>query len=67
MADEENELNHVDHKSENVSDETISKLESSDDEINLFSKRKKRKTRKGKKRQKSTWKESRNDDLVNCI
>ena len=67
MADEENELNHVDHKSKNVSDETISKLESSDDEINLFSKRKKRKIRKGKKRQKSTWKESRNDDLVNCI
>ena len=41
MADEELGLNYVDHESENVSDETISKSESSDEEINLLSKEKK--------------------------
>lgn len=39
----------MDHKSENVSDKTISKLESLDEEINLFSKGKKK-----QKRQKRT-------------
>ena len=38
----------MDHKSENVSDKTISKLESLDEEINLFSKGKKK--QKGQKR-----------------
>ena len=42
MADEEVGLNHVDQESENVSDETISKLEASVEENNLFSKKKKK-------------------------
>ena len=41
MGDEEVGLNHVDHESENVLDETISISESSDKEIYLFSKGKK--------------------------
>ena len=42
MADKEVGLNHVDQESENVSDETISKSESSVVENNLFSKKKKK-------------------------
>ena len=40
MVDEEVRLNHVDHKTENVSDETISKSKSSDEEIHLVKERK---------------------------
>ena len=36
MADKEFRLNHVDHDSENVSDETISKSESTGEGISLF-------------------------------
>ena len=65
MAGEQIGLNHVDRESENVSDETISESESSDKEINLVSKKIKRK--KDRKGRKSTWKESAIGDLVNCI
>ena len=67
MTDKEAELNHVAHESENVSDETISNLESSDKEINLFSKGKERKSKKGRKDRKSPWKESAIDGLVDYI
>ena len=67
MADEEIGLNHVDQESENVSDETISKSKSSEEENNLFSKEKKRKSKKGRKVRKSTWMASTIDDLVDCI
>ena len=67
MADEEIGLNHVDQESENVSDETISKSKPSEEENNLFSKEKKRKSKKGRKVRKSTWMASTIDDLVDCI
>ena len=54
----------MDHKPENVSDKTISKLESLDEEINLVKERKSKKDRRGRK---STWKESAIDNLVDCI
>ena len=38
----------MDHDSENVSDETISKSEISDEEIYFFSKKKKIKSKKGR-------------------
>ena len=57
----------MDHKLENVSDETISKSESSEKKIDLFIKQKERKSKKDRKGQKSTWKESTNYDLVDCI
>ena len=44
MANKEVGLNHVDHQFENVSDSTITKSESSDHEINLFTKGKQKKS-----------------------
>ena len=46
MAGKEFKLNQVDHDSENVSDETISKSEISDEEIYFFSKKKKKKAKR---------------------
>ena len=67
MADEEVRLNHANHESENVSDETFSTLESSDEEIYLFSKGKESKSKKCRTGRKSTWKASTIDDLIDCI
>ena len=67
MTDKEVELNHVAHESENVSDETISNSESLDEETNLFSKGKERKSKKGRKDRKPPWKESAIDGLVDYI
>ena len=50
MADKEVGLNYVDHEFENVSDETITKSESSDEEINLFTKGMQKKKEKEQKR-----------------
>ena len=61
MIDEEVGLNHVDRESKNVSDETISKSESSDEEIYLV------RAEKDGKGRKSTWKESTIGDFVDCI
>ena len=67
MGDEEVGLNHVDHESENVLHETISISESSDKEINLFSKGKKEKTKMAEKPRRRVWKKSTIDDLIDCI
>ena len=50
MADKEVGLNYVNHEFENVSDETITKSESSDEEINLFTKGMQKKKEKEQKR-----------------
>ena len=67
MANKEVGLNHVDYQFENVSDSTITKSESSDDEINLFTKGKQKKSKKSRKGQKSAWKNSTMNDLVDSI
>ena len=66
-ANEEAGLNHADYESQNVSDENISKSESSNEEINLSSKGRKRRSKKARKGRKSRWKESSTNGLVDCI
>ena len=61
VVDEEVGLNHVDRESKNVSDEAISKSESSDEEIYLV------RAEKDGKGRKSTWKESKIGYFVDCI
>ena len=67
QANEEAGLNHADYESQNVSDENISKSEPSNEEINLSSKGRKRRSKKARKGRKSRWKESSTNGLVDCI